>query len=74
MVSDKGSGLDGNGLLKASAFFMEDTWRLEHLGALGIMGEVAPLGSFFSGTFLENQEKFIKYFKKLDRLLSFSWS
>ena len=25
VVSDKGSGLDGNGLLKASAFFMEDT-------------------------------------------------
>ena len=28
-------GLDGNGLLKAYAFSMEDTvkWRLEHLGA-----------------------------------------
>ena len=46
-------------------FLWKIQWRLEHLGALGIMGEVAPLGSFFSGTFLENQEKFIKYLKKI---------
>ena len=31
-------GLDGNGLLKTYALSMEK-WRLEHLGALGIMDE-----------------------------------
>ena len=34
--------MDGNGLLKAYALLIED--KLEHLGALGIMGERTPLG------------------------------
>ena len=36
--------LYGNGLLKAYTYFpWQMKWRLEHLGALGIMGETAPI-------------------------------
>ena len=45
MVYDQGEktidGLDGNRLPKTHALSTEDKWRLEHLGALGIMGEMA---------------------------------
>ena len=38
--------MDGNGLLKTrDAFSMEDKMAAEHLGVLGIMGEMAPLGN-----------------------------
>ena len=36
-------GLDENGLLKDTFFRWKIKWRLEHLGAQGIMGETAPL-------------------------------
>ena len=36
-------GLDGNGLLKAHAFLMEDKMAAGAFGALGTMGETAPL-------------------------------
>ena len=35
--------MDGNGLLKTYAFAMEDKMAAGALGALGIMGEMAPL-------------------------------